>query len=195
MIEGDYVSEFNGDIDWLAVYHAGFDFAICRTGYGKGGIDPTFARNVDDAHRAGFKCGAYHYSYALTPADAANEAVFCKQIIEDSGVLLELPVFFDMEDDDKYKQRHGFIFSRKNVTNICKAFLDNIKPLNAGVYASFSWFEDFIDWQSLNCPIWNAQWGKHDFLQGYLWQYTDSLNINGKLFDANVMYDGNEKAE
>ena len=195
MHKGIDVSEFNGDIDWLAVYRAGFDFAICRTGYGKGGIDPTFARNIDDAHRAGFKCGAYHYSYALTPADAAKEAVFCKQIIQDAGVLLELPVFFDMEDADNYKQRHFFAFTKKNVTNICKAFLDNVKPLNAGVYASFSWLEDYIDWQSLNCPIWNAQWGSHDFIQGYLWQYTDSENIGGEIFDANVMYDGNEKAE
>ena len=31
MHKGIDVSEFNGDIDWLSVYHAGFDFAICRT--------------------------------------------------------------------------------------------------------------------------------------------------------------------
>ena len=189
MHKGIDVSEFNGDVDWLGVYHAGFDFAICRTGYGKAGIDDTFARNVEGAHKVGLKCGAYHYSYALTPANAAKEAVFCKQIIEDAGVLLELPVFFDMEDADNYKQRHGFSFSRKNVTNICKAFLDNIKPLNAGVYASFSWFEDFIDWKKLDCPIWNAQWDERDDFKGYCWQYTDSERIGNSVFDANVLYD------
>ena len=188
-MKGIDVSTFNGDIDWLSVYHAGFDFAICRTGYGKNGLDETFARNVAGAHAAGLKCGAYHYSYALTPADAAQEAVFCKSIIEDSGVLLELPVFFDMEDGDKYKQRHGFVFSRKNVTNICKAFLDTIKPLNAGVYASYSWLEDYIDWKSLDCPIWNAQYNREDFFKGYMWQYTDSEVIDGKTFDANILYD------
>lgn len=189
MRKGVDVSEHNDVIDWLSLYHAGFDFAICRTGFGKNYIDPTFARNVADAHNAGFQCGAYHYSYALTPSDAAKEAVFCKQIIEEAGVLLELPVFFDMEDADKYKQRHGFSFSRRNVTNICKAFLDNIKPLNAGVYASYSWLEDFIDWKSLDCPIWNAQWGSRDFLQGYMWQYTDFEVVDGKTFDANILYD------
>lgn len=30
--------------------------------------------------------------------------------------------------------------------------------------------------------------GKHDFLQGFMWQYTDSLFINGKQFDANILY-------
>ncbi|MBR0061890.1 MAG: hypothetical protein IJP68_10480, partial [Selenomonadaceae bacterium] len=124
MRKGVDVSTFNGDVDWLSLYNAGFDFAICRTGYGKSGIDETFARNVHDAHEVGFQCGAYHYSYALTPADAAQEAVFCKQIIEDSGVLLELPVFFDMEDDDGWKEYHGFKFTKSYITKICRAFLD-----------------------------------------------------------------------
>ena len=189
MHKGIDVSEFNGDIDWQAVYHAGFDFAICRTGYGKNGIDETFARNVAGAHAAGLKCGAYHYSYALTPADATIEAYFCKRIIHEAGVLLELPVFFDMEDADNYKARHFFAFTKRNVTNICKAFLDTIKPLNAGVYASHSWLEDYIDWQSLDVPIWSAQWGPKDNLRGYMWQFTDRYEIDGNFFDANLLYE------
>lgn len=188
MRKGVDVSTHNGDIDWRGLYHAGFDFAICRTGYGKSGIDDTFARNVYDAHAAGLQCGAYHYSYALTPADAIIEADFCKRIIHESGVLLELPVFFDMEDADKYKLRHGFKFSLKNVTNICKAFLDTIKPLDCGVYASYYWLREYIDWQSLNCPIWNAQWSAVDDFKGFMWQFTDQYELNGKFFDANILY-------
>ena len=89
-MKGVDVSFHNGDIDWRAVKSAGMDFAICRTGYGKSSIDETFQRNVEDAHKAGLICGAYHYSYALTPSDAAAEAAFCKKVIADSGVLLEL---------------------------------------------------------------------------------------------------------
>ena len=189
MHKGIDVSEFNGDIDWLAVYRAGFDFAICRTGYGKNGLDETFARNVAGAHAAGLKCGAYHYSCALTPADATIEAYFCKRIIHEAGVLLELPVFFDMEDADNYKARHYFAFTKKNVTNICRAFLDTIKPLNAGVYASYSWLVDYIDWKSLDCPIWNAQYNREDNFKGFMWQYSDRVEINGKTFDANIMYE------
>ena len=181
-MKGIDVSFHNGVVDWWAVKAAGIDFAICRTGFGKSGLDETFARNVDDAHKAGLICGAYHYSYALTPADAIREAVFCKRIIEDTGCLLELPVFFDMEDDDGYKSRHYFNFSRRNITTICKAFLDAIKPLNAGVYASYSWLEQYIDWQGLGVSVWNAQWGSRDDLKGYLWQFTDALNIGGQYF-------------
>ena len=133
-MKGIDVSIFNHPVDWQGVKQAGFDFAICRTGYGKSGIDESFLANVNGAHEAGLICGAYHYSYALTPAAAAKEAAFCKNIISNAGCLLELPVFFDMEDADGYKSRHYFNFTRRNITAICKAFLDNIKPLNAGVY-------------------------------------------------------------
>ena len=187
-MRGVDVSTFNDWVDWAAVKAAGFDFAICRTGYGKSGYDETFARNVDGAHAAGLLCGAYHYSYALTPGDAIIEADFCKRIIHEAGVLLELPVWFDMEDADGYKKHNGFDFSRCNVTNICRAFLETIKPLDCGVYASYSWLERYIDWQDLGCAIWNAQWGDRDFLKGHMWQYTDSEPIGGKFFDANIIY-------
>ncbi|MBQ3337580.1 MAG: hypothetical protein IJG80_09275 [Selenomonadaceae bacterium] len=189
-MKGIDVSTFNGQINWCDVKDAGIDFAICRTGYGKSGLDETFVRNVNDAHQHGLICGAYHYSYALTPSDAITEALFCKRIIEEAGVLLELPVFFDMEDADGYKSRHGFSFTRRNVTNICRAFLDTIKPLDCGVYASYSWLTDYIDWQSLGCPIWNAQWANHDSFKGYAWQFTDEMLIGGKKFDGNIIYGG-----
>ena len=187
-MRGVDVSIFNFPVDWIAVKNAGFDFAICRTGYGQNGFDDSFAANVNGAHNAGLICGAYHYSYALNPAAATREATHCKDIISDSGVLLELPVFFDIEDADGYKKYHRFNFSKENVTDICRAFLAELKPLNCGVYASYSWLERLIDWRSLNCPVWNAQWGERDFIQGFMWQYSDSCLIAGKIFDANFIY-------
>ncbi|MBR3499762.1 MAG: hypothetical protein IKO05_12385 [Selenomonadaceae bacterium] len=187
-MKGIDVSTFNDEINWCDVKDAGIEFVICRTGFGKNGLDETFARNVTDAHSHGLICGAYHYSYALTPQDAITEALFCKRIIEEAGVLLELPVFFDMEDADGYKSRHGFSFTRRNVTNICRAFIDSIQPLDCGVYASCSWLEDWIDWQELGVPVWNAQWSGHDDIRAFMWQFTDDLRIGGKKFDGNILY-------
>lgn len=183
------VSYFNQEIDWQAVAAAGIKFAICRTGYGKTGFDETFQRNVEGAHRAGLICGAYHYSYAIKPSDAIIEADFCKRIIHESGVLLELPVFTDQEDADGYRRRHFFAFTKRNVSNICAAFIETMKPLNCGIYASYSWLEDLIDWRSLGCSIWNAQWGSKDSFKGYIWQFTDRFEIGGKMFDCNWLYD------
>ena len=194
-MKGVDVSFHNGVVDWQALKNAGIDFAICRTGYGKNGFDETFQRNVNEARAVGLKCGAYHYSYALNPADAIIEADFCKRIIHEAGVLLELPVFFDMEDDDKYKARYGFNFSKRNVTAICRAFLDTIKPLDCGIYASYSWLQDYIDWRSLGCAVWNAQWGRYDDFKGFMWQFTNKLFIGGKQFDGNILYDEKDKAK
>lgn len=188
-MRGIDVSVFNENVDWQAVKAAGIDFAICRTGFGRTDADETFAAQVDGAHKAGLICGAYHFSYALDESAAAEEARFCKSIIERAGVMLELPVWVYVADSDGYKQRKGFDFTRANVTAICRAFLDNIKPLNCGVYSTASWLNDFIDWQALGCPVWNAEWAATDSLRRNMWQFTDALKIGGQTFNGNELYD------
>ena len=122
MVKGIDVSENNGFVDWQAVADAGMKFAIVRSSYGRNSRDENFLRNVEGAHAVGLKCGAYHYSYALTPEQARREAQNCKQAIDEAGVLLELPVWFDMEDADGYKRKYGFDFSSENITEICRTF-------------------------------------------------------------------------
>lgn len=189
--KGVDVSEHNGFVDWDELKDAGIEFAIVRSSYGKSGVDDNFRKNVVGATMRGISCGAYHYGYALTPADAITEAENCRRVIDDAGVLLALPVFYDMEDADYYKENNGFNFSKKTCTAICRAFMENI-GLNTGLYASYSWLEDYIDWQTLHkdlgIPVWNAQWGKYDDLKGFMWQYTEDLIIGGKRFDGNIMY-------
>ena len=112
-----------------------------------------------------------------------------EKAIEYSGVLLELPVWFDMEDADGYKANNGFAFDPNEITAMCRAFLDNIQ-LNCGVYASYSWLTTYIDWQSLGCAVWNAEWGPGDDIKGMMWQYTDNQHIPGAgYFDANYIYE------
>ena len=77
MTRGIDVSENNGWVDWQAVADAGVKFAIVRSSYGQNSQDENFLANVEGAHAAGLKCGAYHYGYALTPAQARREARNC----------------------------------------------------------------------------------------------------------------------
>lgn len=186
-MKGIDVSESNGTVDWQAVKDAGIEFVMVRCSYGLNSQDSNFAENVAGAHAVGLKVGAYHYSYALSVDDAIQEAANCRETIASAGVALELPVFYDMEDADGYKASHGMP-TNETITEMCKAFLDNL-GLNCGVYASYSWLSSVIDWQSLGCSIWNAQYNTEDDFKGYMWQYTDSLEIGGKTFDGNVLYD------
>lgn len=186
-MQGIDVSENNGTVDWQAIANAGIEFAMIRCSYGLQSTDGSFASNVAGAHAAGLKVGAYHYSYALSVDDAIQEAANCKAVITSAGVALDLPVFFDMEDADGYKASHGMP-DNQTITAMCKTFIDNL-GLNAGVYASYSWLTGIIDWQSLGCPIWNAQYNTEDDFKGYMWQYTDSLQIGGKTFDGDILYE------
>ena len=190
------VSENNGSIDWNAVRDSGIDFAIVRSSYGQSGRDDMFLENVNGAHTAGLQVGAYHYGYGLTPEQAVREAVNCRNAIDEAGVFLELPVWYDMEDADGYKARHGFDFSAENCTEICREFLYHIR-LDSGVYASRSWLGNNIDWRSLGCAVWNAEWmngdsptpdTSQDSIGGMMWQYTDKLYIAGGQFDGDIIY-------
>jgi len=101
---------------------------------------------------AAVKVGAYHYSYALNVEDAIREAANCCEAIESAGVLLEQPVFFDMEDVDGYKQRNGFAFDPAEITSMCQAFIDNV-GLDCGVYASYSWMAIILIGSHLGVPF------------------------------------------
>lgn len=181
------VSEHNGDIDFNVIKKSGFDFAIIRTGWGLH-EDSNFIQNVAGALQAGLKIGAYHYSYALNENQAKKEAIFARELINGTGCLFELPIFFDFEDDE-YKQSRNLIYSKENITSICKSFLNNIN-LNAGIYSGLFIINSFIDWKTLKCPIWSAQWNIKDDFKGYMWQFSDSWEIGGKTFDVNFLYNG-----
>lgn len=187
-MRGIDVSYHNGEIDWEAIKNAGIDFVIVRSSYGLQSKDSRFVEYVTGAKAAGLKVGAYHYSYALSVEDASQEAANCKEAIESAGVALDLPVFFDMEDADGYKDRNGFAFDSTEITAMCKAFIDSL-GLDCGVYASYSWLTDYIDWRALGCAVWNAQWGNTDDIKGYMWQFTDSFEIDGRTFDGNELYE------
>ncbi|MCI7540605.1 MAG: hypothetical protein MSA50_08465 [Veillonellaceae bacterium] len=195
MIRGFDISENNADETGLVpedlfdeAANAGCKFVYVRASWGNGHEDTCFRDSVEKAHARGFKVGAYHYDYGLTPDDAARQAQQCADIIDRAGVMLELPVFYDMEDTDKWKQNHGFDFNASNVTAMCQAWLDSI-GLNSGVYASYSWLQNRIDWQGLGCPIWNAEWGDADDLGGYVWQDTEQLWLGNHSVDGDWMYD------
>lgn len=198
------VSVYNNDrysdrqLPWDKIKSAGVEFVIVRIGAGLSYEDIDFRHNLQEAKSHGFKVGAYYYSYALSPDSIMREAFVCKQLLQRAGVLLDLPVFLDMEDADHYKYRHGFSFDKRYITSMCKAWITAIKPLHTGIYAGYSWLEDYIDWQSLvqefEIPIWNAQYYHNDYLQGYIWQFTDQLQIDGRPWDGNIMYDETHKA-
>jgi lysozyme len=193
-MKGIDVSVHNGIVDWQVVKEAGCDFAIIRLGYGNKHLDGRFTDNVNGAIAAGLKIGVYYYSYALDIEAAAAEAQFVHEVLQDHGVNPELRIWFDMEDADGYKKRKGMP-DNQTITDMCSTFiceLNNAGYSHVGIYASYSWLTDIIDTSQLADYVsyWNAQWGKsNDFPSAKMWQHTDSLEINGQIFDGNEYFE------
>ena len=183
------MSKHNGAVDWASAAHA-IDFAIIRAGYGKTYVDPWFERHLTGAKAAGLRVGVYHYSYALTVQDARAEARHMLNII--NGRKFDMPIWFDMEDADGYKKKHGFAFNRANISAITQAFVDTIRAAGyqCGVYASKSWFDDYIKVDA--DAIWLAQWASKPTYTGKfdIWQNSDRGNVSGVTgkVDTNVLY-------
>lgn len=194
MLKGIDVSENNGTVDWQAVAAAGMEFALIRLGWGNRHLDGSFADNVNGALAAGLKIGVYYYSYALNVEAAKTEAQFVHEILQSYGVNPELGIWFDMEDADGYKERHGMP-DNQTITAMCSAFICTLNEAgyqHVGIYASYTWLTSVIETDQIAdyVPYWNAQWNSsNDFPRARMWQYTDSLNVNGQTFDGNEYYE------
>ncbi|MCQ5130874.1 glycoside hydrolase family 25 protein [Butyricicoccus faecihominis] len=182
MLRGIDVSEHDGAIDWPQVAQHGEQFAVIRSSYGLYSVDERFAYNYEQAGEAGLLRGVYHYSYALNDADARAEANHVLSVLGTRRPTM--PIWLDMEDADGYKARHGFVFSRQNITGLCAAFLevirDNGRP--CGVYANEDWLTHYIDVEQLPpCDVWLAQWSAKPTYTGRyeMWQYASTGRVPG----------------
>lgn len=188
-IKGIDVSVHQGKIDWQMVKEAGTQFAMIRAGYGKNADqkDKYFDANVQGAQAAGLHVGAYHYSYALSVADAkAEAATFLKWI---APYKLDYPVAFDIED----KSQQGL--GKQTLTAICKAFCDAAEAAGyyVCIYANPAWLKTYLDAPALaQYDLWLAHWTDNP-TKAYsygMWQYTSDGNvagINGRV-DLNLAY-------
>ena len=98
MISGIDVSEWQGHVDFNAVKASGVKFVLIRAGYGRSASqeDRYFAEHYTQAKAAGLQVGAYWYSYAVSPADAANEARACLTVLGNRH--FDFPIYFDLEE-------------------------------------------------------------------------------------------------
>ena len=189
--EGIDISEHNYGIN-LADYRNGF--VIIRIGYSTK-EDKHWREYLRICEQLHIPYGVYLYSYALSDADAVEEAKFTLNIL--SQIHPTLGVWFDMEDADGYKQRRApWILNKTTISSITRTYLDIVATSGhtVGIYASSSWFSKYIDVPGY--PKWVANWGindgqwHNDFSnQAYMQQYTSFENLDRDLLfiDPNLI--------
>lgn len=156
MLRGIDISSWQG-VNFNIANHSP-EFVIIRGGFYET-VDSCANRYIKQAEALEIPWGIYWYSYALTIKEAAMEAGACLKFL--NGRKPPLGVWFDMEDGDGYKKKHGFP-SNDTITLMCREFCRCMKErgLFTGVYASRSWFGTKILDEEL--PRWVAAWGWND---------------------------------
>ena len=181
------ISKHNGDIN-LEPYRG--QFVIIRAGYGNFTKDEKFARNVIECKRLGIPFGVYLYSYALNAEEAKEEAHALLKVLEPIKNEIKVGVWFDMEDADGYKKKHGFKFTHENISAICFTFAKTIEDAGyySGIYTSSSWLP-YIKPECDRFDKWVASWGTNDgTLQNDTSKFGTIHQYTSKPIDKNIMY-------
>ena len=180
------LSEFQPD-DRVRVlaehYNAdGFIFKLGETINGTPELDPKCADFINDAKNEGKPFGVYFVSHARAMDDFMTEAHWINDTLFDllGDTFPELGIWWDMEYStvcraDVWPQLRDAIGTME----------DWYKDMRVGIYAGYSYFYDWLDFDELNeyqIPLWVAQYGYHENslkaehpeLKHVAWQYSDT---------------------
>ena len=213
--KGIDVSSHNGYIDWGSVASSDVDFAIIRLGYGggeDGGDDSRLLENIRGCEKYNIPYGVYLYSYALnSDIDTTVEIEHARSILSGINPNLGTKVFFDMEDADNWKRRHGIYDDNVLLNTITDKFCAGVESYgySCGIYANVDWLTNKLDAVSLanKYTIWVAIWPDNSSINNFsvaynmrpsynltsykYWQFTSNgyiPGINGSV-DLNLGYD------
>ena len=186
------VSAHQGEVDWEAVAESGMEFAMVRIGYRgytSGGLyaDEYADANLRGAKEAGLKVGAYFYSQAVTPTEAALEAAYCISLLEDYNI--DMPVVFDWEyvGEDARTANMDAETLMACATTFCDAIRDaGFEPMvyfNPTLAESLLVLEELVEY-----PFWLAMYSDHMTYPHAveMWQYTATGNVPGISGDADI---------
>ena len=198
------VSSNQGKPDWAKISKSGIKVAILRV-HQRFGTDSSFEHNYKGCKSNGVLIGAYKYSYALTPAQAVDEAEAVIAVLAGRG--LDFPVFYDLEWPNQRK------LSKQAIENITVSFLTRIKKAGykVGIYCNLDWYNNALTDNLKKYDCWIARYADNDNgtipkrlrpSAGIGWQYSEHGSvpgISGHDVDMDVFYkdyrDSEQKGE
>lgn len=187
------VSSDQGKPDWEKVAKSGVKAAILRV-HQRYGVDSSFEYNYKGCKQNGILAGAYKYSYALTPAQAVEEAENVIEVLNGRG--LDFPVFYDLE----WKQQRSL--GKQAIENIAVSFLTRMKKAGykVGIYCNMDWYNNYLSDNLKKYDLWLARYANNDNgtiperlrpSVGIGWQYSESgkvAGISANDVDMDVFY-------
>lgn len=172
----------------------GITHVIVRVGYTKWVSflrfkDNYYQKNINNAHAAGLKVGAYYYSQAKSTTEARKEADKTIKLLSGYKDKITLPVAFDWEWGGRLNAKWARKNGKAANTKICQAYCDRIKKAGYTpmIYASSSVLTNYLNRDTLHSKykIWVAAWtyGKATTYSKpmYIWQFSDSGRFGKSL--------------
>lgn len=170
LMKGIDVSYAQSNINWSHVKNSGVQFALIRAGYGREAYqkDSQFENNYAGCKSNSIPCGAYWYSYAMSPEEAVLEARTFLSIIR--GKTFEFPVYYDIEEPKQFN------LGKNAISAIAKAFLETVENAGywVGLYMSTDYLINYVSDEIRNkYAIWVAQYNSKCTYTGQygIWQY------------------------
>ena len=187
------LSYWNDSIDWKTL-SKNIDGVILRIGFrgtssNKINEDSKFLEFYQKASEHSIPVGCYFYSFAKNTYTAKEEANWVVRTLVDNNCKLQLPVYFDFEEQELYD------LGKDKCTKIINAFCKRIEKcgFRAGYYTNYSFIRNVIDTEKLSdYSLWYAQWNSSISYSGAvdIWQYTYNGTVNGinGAVDLNLVY-------
>jgi lysozyme len=185
---GPDVSDYQGDIDWKEVRHAGHAFAFVKATEGRDYVDPRFGPARWAAmHAAGIRRGAYHFARPQSGRPASMEANHFLSAVHQAGGFAagDLPPVLDLEWSRGLGSSALRAWAMGWLDHVRKA--TGVKPL---LYTGeWFWHGALGDsHEPLDYPLWLAAYVRdpRPFVPPpwrhtgpVLWQYTDRAHCPG----------------
>lgn len=165
-MRGIDISAGSGAVDFKALKGAGYEFVICRAGFGSKAkqVDKNFHSYVGDALQAGLHVGAYWFIYARDLEEAKENARVFADTIKCWSGRLDMPMYIDYEYDSTlyYEKQTGKKETRDQATNFIAEAAEIMENAGyyTGVYLNPDYLKNHIYPESLGqYTLWLAQWG------------------------------------
>lgn len=182
------ISYWQQGVDWGKVAKDGVKGAVLRASYTAQSSfslskDSTFVSKLNGAYANGVAVGAYHYSQAISVAEAKKEAEYICSILLPYKSKITMPVVCDWEFGGRLSSSKAKSLGKTKCTEIVSAFCDVVKQhgYTPMVYANYSTFSTYLDGATLQKKylIWLAQYASKASMDYDMWQYSSSGSVSG----------------
>lgn len=192
-MKGIDVSKWQGDIDFNKVKNDGIEFVILRSSF-RHTTDQKFLEYAKGFKEAGIPiAGVYHFSYALSVAQATSEARYCIEQVESAGLSKdEVIIFFDFEYDTIKKAKEaGVELTKADCNAHALAFCEYVEKqgYEAGIYTNLDFYKNWFDKKLFDqYYLWLADYSGDPDYDCVFHQYSSTGKVDGITGNVDLDY-------